>query len=110
MDSIHERCVVAHLFRKWAEQVPDPLLVRNVDVKVADQDHAPERANALLAAAELSGLHVALEDVHAILLVEVDPADLIEADDVVLRDEALLPRSHVDEHPSDGRLATGHEV
>ena len=78
--------------------------------KLPTRTMPPERADALLAAAELPGLHVALEDVDAVLLVEVDAADLVEADHVVLRDEALLAGPHVDEHPGHGRLAAGHEV
>ena len=45
----------------------------------------PLGADALRAAAELAGLHVSLHDVDAVLLVEGDAGDLIEADDVVLR-------------------------
>ena len=64
----------------------------------------------LTAAGELAGLHVALHDVDAVLLVEGDAGDLVEADDVVLGDEAALPGRVVDEHAGDGRLAAGDEV
>ena len=46
-----------------------------------------------LPAAELAGLHVALHDVDAVLLVEGDAGDLVEADDVVLADQPALARS-----------------
>ena len=67
-----------------AEQVADALLVLDVDVEVADHDDAAVGADALRAAAELARLHVALHDVDAVLLVEGDAGDLVEADDVVL--------------------------
>ena len=51
----------------------------NVDVEVADHDDAAIGADALLAPAELAGLHVALHDVDAILLVERDAGDLVES-------------------------------
>ncbi len=72
MDAVHEGGVVPHLRRHGTKQVPYALLVFHVDIKVADQDDAAVRADALLATAELAGLHVALHDVHAVLLVEGD--------------------------------------
>ena len=70
----------------------------------------PDGPDRLLAAAELARLHVALEDVDAVLLVEVDAADLVEADDVVLGDEAPLAGRVVHEHLGHGGLAARHEV
>ncbi len=70
VDPVHERRVVAHLLRQWPEQVALAELVVDVDVEVADHDDAAVGADALLAAAELAGLHVALEDVDAVLAVE----------------------------------------
>ena len=67
-------------------------------------------ADALLAAAELAGLHVALHDVHAVLLVEGDAGHLVEADHVVLADQAALAGGHVHEHLRDGRLAARDQV
>ena len=87
-----------------------PLLLLDVDVEVADHDDAAVGADALLAAAELAGLHVALEDVDAFLLVERDAGDLVEADDVVLGDEPSLAGGVVDEHVGDRRLAARDQV
>ena len=64
----------------------------------------------LTAARELAGLHVALHDVDAVLLVEGDARDLVEADDVVLGDESALPGRVVDEHAGNGRLAARDQV
>ena len=110
MDAVHERRVVPHLRRQRAEQVADALLVLDVDVEVADHDDAAVGADALLAAAELAGLHVALHDVDAVLLVEGDAGDLVEADHVVLADQPALAGRVVHEHAGDGRLAAGDEV
>ena len=66
--------------------------------------------NALPAARELPRLHVSFHDVNAVLLIEGNPRDLIEADDVVLADKAALAVGHVDEHARDRGLAAGNEV
>ena len=97
-------------FGSGAEQVADAELRLDVDVEVADHDDAALGADALLAAAELAGLHVALEDVDALLLVEGDAGDLVEADHVVLGDESAPAGVHVHEHVGDRRLAAGDEV
>ena len=47
VDAVHERGVVAHLRRQRAEQVPDPLLVLDVHVEVADQARSPPSARML---------------------------------------------------------------
>ena len=62
------------------------------------------------AAAELARRHVALHDVHAVLLVEGDAGDFVEADHVVLADQAALAGRIVHEHLGDGRLAAGDQV
>jgi hypothetical protein len=90
VDAVHESGVVAHLGRQRAKQMADALLVLHVHLEVAHHHHTAVGANALLATTELAGLHVALHDVHAILLVEGDAGDLIEADHVVLADQAAL--------------------
>ena len=77
------------------------LLVLDVYIEVADHHHAAIGADALLAAAELAGLHVALHDVHAVLLVEGDAGDFVKADHVILADQAALARGVVDEHAGD---------
>ena len=107
---VHERGVVPHLRGQGREQVTDPLLVRDVDVEVPDEHDRAIGPDGLPAAGELTRLHVALHDVDAVLLVEGDARDLVEADDVVLRDQAALAGGVVDEHPRDGRLAAGDEV
>src|SRR5690348_16841926 len=86
------------------------LLVDDVNLEVPNHDDAAARANALPPAAELARLHVALHDVDAILLIEGDAGDLVEADDVVLADEAPLPGAVVDEHARHGGLAARDEV
>jgi hypothetical protein len=63
-----------------------------------------------LPAAELTGLHVALHDVHAVLLVEGHAGDLVEADHVVLADQTALTGGVVHEHPCHGRLAARDQV
>src|SRR5271157_706658 len=90
VDAVHEGRVVAHFGRKWSEEVPDALLMLNIDVKVADQNDASIRADALAAAGELAALHVTLHDVDPVLLVEGHAGHLIEAHDVVLTDQAPL--------------------
>ena len=83
---------------------------RDVDVEVADHDDPAVGTDRLLAPAELTGLHVALEDVDAFLLVEGDARDLVEADHVVLGDQAAPSGVHVHEHVGDRRLAARDEV
>ena len=67
VDTVHESGVPAHFWREWSEQVPHTLLMLDVYVEVADEHDATLGANALFAAAELAGLHIALHDVHAII-------------------------------------------
>ena len=110
MNAIHEGRVVAHLRRQRAQQMSDPLLLLDIDVEVADHDDAAVGADVLLAAAELARRHVALHDVDAVLLVEGDAGHLVEADDVVLADQAALAGRVVHEHLGDRRLAAGNQV
>ena len=91
VEAVHEGRVVAHLRRQRAQQMADPLLLLDVHVEVADHDEAAVGADVLLAAAELAGRHVALHDVDAVLLIERDARYLVEADHVVLADQAALP-------------------
>ena len=90
MNAIHERRVVPHLRRQRAQQMSDPLLLLDIHIEIADHDDAAVGADVLLAAAELARRHVALHDVDAVLLIEGDAGDLVEADDVVLADQAAL--------------------
>ena len=110
MNPIHEGGVIPHLRRQRAQKMRDALLLLNIDVEVADHDDAAVSADLILAAAELARRHVALHDVHAVLLIEGDAGDLVEADDVVLADQAALASGVVDEHLGDGRLAAGDQV
>src|SRR4051794_17113496 len=79
VDAVHEGGVVAHFRRQRTEQVTNALLVSDVNVEVANHDNAAEPSDALLAPAELPRLHVALEDVDPIFLIEGHPRDLVEA-------------------------------
>ena len=56
------------------------------------------------------GLHVALHDVHAVLLVEGNAGNFVEAHHVVLADQPALAVGVVHEHPGDGRLAAGDQM
>src|ERR1019366_4584739 len=102
--------VVPHLLWKRTKEVPSAQLLDNVNVKVPDHDDPAVRANALLAAAEFSGLHVALEDVDAFLGVERHAGYLIETDDVVLRDEPSPTCRVVDEHVGNCRFSARDEM
>ena len=110
VDAVHQGRVVSHFRRHRAEQMADPLLVLHVHLEVAHHDDAAVGPDALLAPAELAGLHVALHDVHAVLLVEGHAGDLVEAHHVVLADQSPLAIRHVHEHPGDGRLAAADQV
>jgi hypothetical protein len=110
VDAIHERGVVAHLGRQRLKQVADALLMFDIHIEVADHDDGAVGADALLAARELAGLHVALHDVHAILLIEGNAGHLIEAHHVVLANQAALAVGVVDEHARHRRLAAGNQV
>ena len=72
-------------------KVANPLLLLDVHVEVADHHDATLGANVLLAATELARGHVALHDVHAVLLIEGDAGDLVEADHVVLANRPRWP-------------------
>ena len=66
------------------------LLMFHIDLEVAYHHHAAKSANTFFAAAELPGFHVALHDVHTVLLIEGDAGDFVEANHVVLADQAAL--------------------
>src|ERR1035441_5053956 len=88
----------------------NPLLVLNVHVETAHHHYSAIGADALLPAAELTGFHVTLHDIHAILLVEGDAGDFIEADHVVLANQSALAVGIVHEHARDRRFASGDQV
>ena len=110
MDSVHESSVVFHLGRHGTKKVPDALLVFNVHIEVANQGDAAIGADAFLATAEFAGLHVSLQDVHAIPLIEGDAGHLIEADHIVLADQSALAGCIVDEHLGDRGFASGNQM
>jgi len=110
VDSVHERGIVFHLGWHGAKQVPDALLMFNINIKVANQDDATIGSDAFLATAEFTGLHVPLHDVHAILLVERDAGHLVEADHIVLADQSALAGCVVDEHPGNRGLTSRNQM
>ena len=56
------------------------------------------------------GRHVALHDVDAVFLIEGNSGDLVEANHVILADQAALPGRIVDEHLGDRRFAAGNQM
>ena len=110
MNSIHEGRIVAHLGWHGAQEVTNLLLLLYIDVEISDHDDAALGADALFAAAELARSHVALHDIDAVLLVEGNPGNLIEADDVILADQAALPARIVHEHLCDCRFAARNQM
>ena len=110
VDSIHQRRVVSHFRRHRAEQVADPLLVLDIHLEVAHHHDPAVGPDAFLSTAELPGLHVALHNVHAVLLVEGNAGNFVEAHHVVLANQSSLPVGHIDEHAGDGRLAAADQV
>ena len=87
-----------HLWRQGFQQVPNPLLVFDINVKITHEHQATVRAYTFAAPAKLARLHVPLHDVDAILLIEGDAGDFIKADDIVLGNQAALPRCVVHKH------------
>src|SRR5271165_3195018 len=86
------------------------LLLLHVHVEVADHHNAARRPDALLATRELTGGHVAFEDVHAVLLIEQNARHLIEAHQVVETHKSSLAAGHVYEHLRDRRLTARYQV
>ena len=86
------------------------LLVFDIHLEVAHHDHAAEPSNALLAAAELPGLHIPLHDVDPVFLIKGDSGDLVEADHIVLAYEATLAVGGVDEHLRNSGLPARNEM
>ena len=88
----------------------NPLLVRYIDFKVAKQNNSAESTNALLAATKFPGFHIAFHDINAVFLIEGHAGDFVEANHVVLTNEAALAARHIDEHARDGGLAPRKQV
>src|SRR5690606_36723295 len=63
VNSIHPRRVVTHFRWQRAKQMPYPLLMLDIHIKVADKHHGAIGTDTLVATAELAGLHVALHDI-----------------------------------------------
>ncbi len=110
MDTIHEGGVVSHLRRHGTEQVPDTLLMLNIDIEIADQNDAAIGADALLATAEFPGLHESLHDVYTILLIKGDTGNLIKTDYIVLADQPTPTGRVVDKHLGDRCLTAGNQM
>ena len=110
VDAVHEGGVVAHVGRQRGQEVAHTLLSLHLDIEIAHHHDAAVGPNALLAAGELTGLHVALQDVDAVLLVEGHARHLVEAHNVVLADQSALPVGVVHEHLGHGGLAAGNQV
>src|SRR5262245_36099506 len=110
MDSVHERRIIAHIRRKRAEEVTDALLMLDIHLEVSHHDNPAVSADALLAPAKFPRLHIALHDVDAVLLVKRDARNLVEANNVVLADQAPLPGAIIDEHSCNRCFATGNQM
>ena len=110
VNAIHERGVVPHFRWQRAQQVANALLVLDLDIKVTHHDDTPLGPDAFLTAGEFSGLHVSLENVDAVLLVERDAGDFVEANDVVLAHQASLTRGVVDKHLRHRRLTARDQM
>lgn len=84
----------------------DALLVFHIDIKVPHHDHATEPANAFLATTEFPRFHVSFHDVDSILLVKRYAGDFIEADHIILADQAALAIGVVYKHLGHSGLGT----
>ena len=80
MDTIHESGIVTHFRWHRAEQVANPLLVFNINIKIAHKYDTAIGTNTFLATAELARFHVPLHYVDAILLVKGNAGNFIETD------------------------------
>ena len=88
----------------------DLLLLLDVDVQVPHHDDTALGADTLFATAKLARSHVAFHDVDAVLLIEGDPGNFIEADDIILADQAALPGRVVHEHLRNCRLTSRNQM
>ena len=79
-------------------------------VDVADENNRALSSDDVAATAEGTVLHVALHDVHAALVGEVDAGRFIEGDHVPHADESTLTAGEVHEHLCRRRLAARDEV
>ena len=96
MTAIHKCGVITHFLREWTKQMSNPLLVLNIDVKVAHHHNPAVGANALLSPTELARLHIPLHAVHAVLMIEGDSGDLVKAHHVILANQSTLATGVVD--------------
>ena len=67
-----------------------PLLMLDIDIKVANQNKAAVGANAFFSSAKFTGLHVSLHDVDAVFLVEGNTGNFVKTNDVVLANQTSL--------------------
>ena len=88
----------------------DPLLVLDIDIKIANEYNAAIRPNAFTPPAEFAGLHVTLHNVDAILLIKGDAGDLVKADDIILADEAAFACAIINKHTGYCGFTAGNEM
>src|SRR5665213_2092351 len=110
MEPIHECRVVTHLWRHRGQEVPDPLLLLDIDVEVTHHDQTAISPDVFFPTAELARGHVAFHNVHTVLLIEGDTRNLVETNYVILTDETALSRCVVYKHLGDGRLSAGNQM
>ncbi len=90
MKSVHERRIVAHFGRERPKEVPNLLLMLDVNLKVANENDAAIGADCFLPATKFAGFHVTFHDVDAVFLIERDSRDFVKADNVILTNKATL--------------------
>ncbi|MNQ39953.1 hypothetical protein D3C85_535920 [compost metagenome] len=95
---------VDHLFREGRQQVAGFHQGLDALIDVADKHHGGRGFHLLTAAAEGAGGHVVLHDLHAVLVLEIDPGDLVEGDHIPQTDQADAPAAHVVEQVGHGGL------
>ena len=110
MYAVHEGGAVAHICGHGAKQMPDALLMLNINLEISNHYNAAKSTDALFATAKFPRLHVALHYVHAILLIKSHPRNLIKANNIVLAHQTLLAILIVDEHLCDRSFAARNKV
>ena len=110
MDAIHERRILSHLGRQRTQEMTDALLMFDIDIQIAYHHDTAVCAYALLTARKLTRLHIAFQDVHAILLIEGHARYLIETNHVVLTQKTALAGGIVDKHLGDCCFTAGNQV
>ena len=86
MNAVMKRRIISHLWRQRGEQMSDSLLLRDINIEVADHDDPAIGTNAFLAAAELTRSHISFHDVDPVFLIERHSGDFIETHHIVKAD------------------------